>query len=56
MAGAFGKFLHYREMACRLTSKWSQRANRDTLYSVGVFDLDAGPVTDHACPMQASAS
>ena len=22
-----------------------KRGNRDTLYSVGVFDLDAGPVT-----------
>jgi hypothetical protein len=42
--GGFGKFYHNRELTpadCRIV----QRANRDTLYSTGVFDLDAGPVT-----------
>jgi hypothetical protein len=42
--GAFGKFEHLRELA-KLTDQRVQRQNRDTLYSVGVFDLDAGPVT-----------
>jgi hypothetical protein len=40
----FGKFTHIRE----LTPIYKQlvvRSNRDTLYSAGVFDLDAGPVT-----------
>lgn len=41
--GAFGKLLHFREMS-PLDKQVVQRANRDTLYSVGVFDLDAGPV------------
>ena len=42
--GAFGKFLHFREMS-PLDKQVVQRANRDTLYSVAIFDLDAGPVT-----------
>ena len=42
--GAFGKFEHLRELAA-ITDQRVQRQNRDTLYSVGVFDLDAGPVT-----------
>jgi hypothetical protein len=42
--GGFGKFFNYREMS-PLENQLVQRANRDTLYSVGVFDLDAGPVT-----------
>ena len=41
--GAFGKFEHLRELAA-ITDQRVQRQNRDTLYSVGVFDLDAGPV------------
>ncbi len=42
--GAFGKFEHLRDLAA-ITDQRVQRQNRDTLYSVGVFDLDAGPVT-----------
>ena len=42
--GAFGKFEHLRELA-PIDDQRVQRQNRDTLYSVGVFDLDAGPVT-----------
>jgi len=42
--GAFGKFEHLRELAA-ITDQRVQRQNRDTLYSVGVFDLGAGPVT-----------
>jgi hypothetical protein len=41
--GALGAFLHHREpmaIDCPIV-----RPNRDTLYSMGVFDLDAGPVT-----------
>ncbi|MGC2625478.1 MAG: DUF1254 domain-containing protein [Candidatus Udaeobacter sp.] len=41
--GAFGKFEHLRELAA-IDDQRVQRQNRDTLYSVGVFDLDAGPV------------
>ena len=40
----FGKFFHNRELT-PVDSRIVQRANRDTLYSTGVFDLDAGPVT-----------
>jgi hypothetical protein len=40
----FGKFQHFRELAS-LDFQIVQRGNRDTLYSMGVFDLDAGPVT-----------
>jgi len=42
--GGFGKFEHFRELA-PIADQRVQRGNRDTLYSVGVFDLDAGPVT-----------
>ncbi len=42
--GAFGKFEHLRELAA-ITDQRVQRQNRDTLYSVGVLDLDVGPVT-----------
>ncbi|HLK64375.1 MAG TPA: DUF1254 domain-containing protein [Bryobacteraceae bacterium] len=42
--GAFGKFLHGRELA-RTDQRGIIRPNRDTLYSFAVFDLDAGPVT-----------
>jgi hypothetical protein len=40
--GGFGKFRHLRELPLENTGV---RPNRDTLYSEGVFDLDAGPVT-----------
>ncbi len=43
-AGAFGKFRHGRELA-PVDSRGIVRPNRDTLYSFGVFDFDAGPVT-----------
>ena len=42
--GAFGKFKHTREVA-PLDRQNIVRLNRDTIYSSGVFDLDAGPVT-----------
>jgi hypothetical protein len=41
---AFGKFYHFRELA-PLDKQAVPRANRDTLYSTAVFDLDAAPVT-----------
>jgi hypothetical protein len=42
--GGFGKFKHNRELA-DVKNQDVVRLNRDTLYSFGVFDLDAGPVT-----------
>ena len=39
-----GKLFHYREVM-PIDKQAVVRANRDTLYSTGVFDLDAGPVT-----------
>lgn len=42
--GGFGKFHHERELA-PLDHQTVIRLNRDTLYSFGVFDLDASPVT-----------
>ena len=42
--GGFGKFKHERELA-PIDRQTVIRLNRDTLYSFGVFDLDAGPVT-----------
>ena len=39
----FGKFSHHRD--CRDRQQTVIRPNRDTLYSLGVFDLEAGPVT-----------
>jgi len=42
--GAFGKFVHIR-MPTPIDKQDVIRMNRDTLYSIGVFDLDAGPVT-----------
>jgi len=42
--GAFGKFKHTREPA-PVDKQLIVRLNRDTIYSSGVFDLDAGPVT-----------
>ena len=40
----FGKFRLFREPT-PLNEQTVPRVNRDTLYSVAVFDLDAGPVT-----------
>jgi len=42
--GGFGKFHHERELA-EIDRQTVIRLNRDTLYSFGVFDLNAGPVT-----------
>src|SRR5215470_15395255 len=42
--GAFGKFVHHRELVA-INQQTVIRPNRDTLYSTGVFDLDAGSVT-----------
>jgi hypothetical protein len=42
--GGFGKFFHNRQLT-PIDNHTVQRANRDTLYSTAVFDLDAGPVT-----------
>jgi para-nitrobenzyl esterase len=42
--GAFGKLRHRREMAS-IDKQDVVRMNRDTLYSSGVFDLEAGAVT-----------
>lgn len=42
--GGFGRFSHERELA-PIDEQMVIRLNRDTLYSFGVFDLDAGPVT-----------
>jgi hypothetical protein len=43
-AGGLGKLLHRREVV-PVDNQPAVRPNRDTLYSSGVFDLDAGPVT-----------
>ena len=43
-AGRLWQVHHYRELTL-IDSRIVERANRDTLYSTGVFDLDAGPVT-----------
>jgi hypothetical protein len=42
--GGFGRLTHIRELT-PLDKQLVVRSNRDTLYSAGVFDLDAGPVT-----------
>jgi hypothetical protein len=42
--GGFGKLNHERELAS-IDNQTVIRLNRDTLYSFGVFDLDAGPIT-----------
>ena len=42
--GGFGKFLHYR-VAVPIDKQVVARANMDTLYSLAVWDLNAGPVT-----------
>ena len=43
-AGGIGRFHHQREFMA-VDRQSVIRANRDTLYSSAVFDLDAGPVT-----------
>jgi len=43
-SGGLGKYNHHREPAS-IDNQTVIRMNRDTLYSVAVFDLDAGPVT-----------
>lgn len=42
--GGFGALMHIRELT-PMDNQMVVRQNRDTLYSAGVFDLDAGPVT-----------
>jgi hypothetical protein len=42
--GGFGRIQHSRELA-PISRQTVVRLNRDTLYSFGVFDLDASPVT-----------
>jgi hypothetical protein len=42
--GSFGKFHHNREFG-PVDKQPVVRPNRDTLFSTGLFDLDAGPVT-----------
>lgn len=44
ISGGAGKLHHYREVM-PIDHQTVVRANRDTLYSAGVFDLDAGPLT-----------
>jgi hypothetical protein len=43
--GALGKFYHDREFNAVDDKQPGLRANRDTLYSTAIFDLDAGPAT-----------
>jgi len=43
-AGGIGRFFHHRDLMA-INKQTVIRANRDTLYSTAVFDLDAGPVT-----------
>lgn len=43
-AGGTARFIHYRE-PMSIDNQTVVRANRDTLYSAAVIDLDAGPVT-----------
>ncbi|KUE86353.1 carboxylesterase [Cupriavidus necator] len=42
--GGFGKLRHQRDLM-PIDRQSVVRANRDTAYSTGIFDLDAGPVT-----------
>jgi hypothetical protein len=44
LSGGLGKFHHSREEAS-IDNQTVIRLNRDTLYSFGVFDVDASPVT-----------
>lgn len=43
-AGGIGQFHHFSELM-PIDNQTVIRANRDVLYSSGVFDLDAGPIT-----------
>ena len=43
--GGFAKFYHFRAVSIPRDGQELIRLNRDTLYSIGTFDLDAGPVT-----------
>ena len=43
-AGGVGKLFHHREPMA-MDKQGVIRSNRDTLYSMAVVDLDAGPVT-----------
>src|SRR5690349_21081918 len=43
-AGGLGRFFHRRQVE-PVDNQIVIRANRDTLYSAAVFDLDAGPVS-----------
>jgi len=43
-AGGVGRFFHRREIE-PIDNQIVIRGNRDTVYSAGVFDLDAGPLT-----------
>lgn len=43
-AGGIGRFFHHRDVMA-IDKQTIVRANRDTLYSTAIFDLDAGPVT-----------
>ena len=43
--GSFGKFTHNRAFGPIEKQNAIVRPQRDTLFSLGVFDLDAGPVT-----------
>src|SRR6478735_10382252 len=43
-AGGIGKLFHHREPMA-MDKQGVIRSNRDTLYSMAVVDLDAGPVT-----------
>jgi len=43
-AGGVGKFMNFREVYS-VKNQTTIRGNRDTLYSFGVYDLAAGPVT-----------
>lgn len=43
-AGGFGKLMHNRQMV-PIEKQDVVRMNRDTLYSAGVFDLEAAPLT-----------
>jgi len=43
-AGGLGKLFHHREPAS-IDNQTIVRLNRDTLYTAGLYDLDAGPVT-----------
>jgi hypothetical protein len=44
LAGGLGRLFHYRE-PMPIDNQTVVRANRDTLYSTALIDLDAGPVT-----------